>query len=289
MIELRRDGEGLSPRGRGNRAAGSCGRPSPRSIPAWAGKPRAAYRPTKCFTVYPRVGGETRVTPVREFLTEGLSPRGRGNLAVAATAISTSRSIPAWAGKPARPCACRRRPRVYPRVGGETYGAVGGRRPETGLSPRGRGNLARAQHAAGDVGSIPAWAGKPPGAPRPSRGRRVYPRVGGETSGMVAPTSRPRGLSPRGRGNHAHRKPRFFPRRSIPAWAGKPRLPSPKTASGTVYPRVGGETLLHHQPRLAVLGLSPRGRGNLPFSRTQTGMARSIPAWAGKPADSGCT
>ena len=60
---------GLSPRGRGNRAAARLSPCPPRSIPAWAGEPCEFALDTYGDGVYPRVGGGTPL-----------------------------RSIPAWAG-----------------------------------------------------------------------------------------------------------------------------------------------------------------------------------------------
>ena len=149
-------------------------------------------------------------------------------------------SIPAWAGKPKPDGAAVHGCRVYPRVGGETDGACMSDGCIMGLSPRGRGNLGNRFDGILDVGSIPAWAGKPIRGKQPVRGSipawagkpmasnpnglliRVYPRVGGETSCRCSMRAWAAGLSPRGRGN-----PRL-PRRSrllqgsIPAWAGKP-------------------------------------------------------------------
>ena len=51
--------QGLSPRVRGNPAAGSGGRPAAGSIPACAGEPRIWGRAAECQRVYPRVCGGT--------------------------------------------------------------------------------------------------------------------------------------------------------------------------------------------------------------------------------------
>ena len=51
--------------------------------------------------------------------------------------------------------------------------------------------------------------------------------------------------------------------RSIPAWAGEPSLRPRYPCGEGVYPRVGGGTMLVISFTPAVLGLSPRGRGNL--------------------------
>ena len=71
--------QGLSPRGRGNRTGASASRRPARSIPAWAGKPHIALKHLTVPVVYPRVGGETAQVFDRAIISEGLSPRGRGN------------------------------------------------------------------------------------------------------------------------------------------------------------------------------------------------------------------
>ena len=111
---------GLSPRGRGNQEELLRTTRFFRSIPAWAGKP--ASRPGRAgpMKVYPRVGGETSVCPASRAPLAGLSPRGRGNRDPEIGDPRQARSIPAWAGKPPRGPDRAERPRVYPRVGGET-------------------------------------------------------------------------------------------------------------------------------------------------------------------------
>ena len=94
---------GPSPRGRGNPVRIATPHHSPRSIPAWAGKPPKRVSAAGSVVVHPRVGGETwrcgrlRATP------RGPSPRGRGNPVNVSLATRYLRSIPAWAGKPPRP------------------------------------------------------------------------------------------------------------------------------------------------------------------------------------------
>ena len=277
-----RHAAGLSPRGRGNRAAGADRQPAPRSIPAWAGKPRWACSPRCRPWVYPRVGGETRTTADRRRMVPGLSPRGRGNprprrrqrdvvRSIPAWAGNLSRyppgnrqggSIPAWAGKP-RSGRRRSRPgRVYPRVGGETVNASRCRRPGMGLSPRGRGNHIQQQNKSKPRRSIPAWAGKPWTSRSGCVSRRVYPRVGGETISSRTSPVWYAGLSPRGRGNPRLGGIEAELSRSIPAWAGKPRAMIGATIPSGVYPRVGGETISTLLKLRRLRGLSPRGRGN---------------------------
>ena len=91
---------GLSPRGRGNPPSVVALRGGHGSIPAWAGKPVSASTWPRRHAVYPRVGGETGIDPSRMHDPAGLSPRGRGNRRPPAGTAGSTRSIPAWAGKP---------------------------------------------------------------------------------------------------------------------------------------------------------------------------------------------
>ena len=50
------------------------------SIPAWAGEPSALLPFSQIYGVYPRVGGGTDFSPFLLAHSNGLSPRGRGNL-----------------------------------------------------------------------------------------------------------------------------------------------------------------------------------------------------------------
>ena len=58
-VEYINNGQGLSPRGRGNRQGGHKATHGYGSIPAWAGQPRRSRGVAPDFPVYPRVGGAT--------------------------------------------------------------------------------------------------------------------------------------------------------------------------------------------------------------------------------------
>ena len=77
----------------------------------------------------------------------GLSPRVRGNRAVATSPLDAERSIPACTGKPKVLLPRSNQKGVYPRVYGETVVDRPAYKESTGLSPRVRGNhiLARAR------------------------------------------------------------------------------------------------------------------------------------------------
>ena len=196
LVLLASFASGLSPRGRGNHTRSQTTPVARRSIPAWAGEPTMASIFACRAWVYPRVGGGTFIDRMRRisWLTG---------------------SIPAWAGEPYGPASMAG---VYPRVGGGTLESPFVDSPSAGLSPRGRGNRLASTYGPALAGSIPAWAGEPISIPiyvcvnevywksRCRQGvKTVYPRVGGgtirEARGTIAALG---GLSPRGRGNHAH-------------------------------------------------------------------------------------
>ena len=77
------------------------------------------------------------------------------------TCESSARSIPACAGEPGQPAPTWPQSRVYPRVCGGTLSKPGTPVSLYGLSPRVRGNPAKAVRIPNLVGSIPACAGEP--------------------------------------------------------------------------------------------------------------------------------
>ena len=274
---------GLSPRGRGNQHKMA---PLPLqvgSIPAWAGQPLSTQWHGSPVRVYPRVGGATTASYGSLTSGDGLSPRGRGNRGAPVGAVDRLRSIPAWAGQPARWRCGGALLRVYPRVGGATAGRREPRADQRGLSPRGRGNHGEKGASMVIFRSIPAWAGQPASIGAVLAAGKVYPRVGGATPISSIMPAHSLGLSPRGRGNPGP-DPRGRPgRRSIPAWAGQPTRHGTSSNMVKVYPRVGGATSSRTPTATGISGLSPRGRGNRTAWPTVRIHARSIPAWAGQP------
>ena len=91
----------------------------------------------------------------------GLSPRGRGSQHLRKPGVVAPGSIPAWAGEPAPSPRRGARLGVYPRVGGGAVGRVGFEPTGAGLSPRGRGSLARILDDGSLMGSIPACVDAP--------------------------------------------------------------------------------------------------------------------------------
>ena len=114
----------------------------------------------------------------------------------------------------------------------------------------------------------------------------VYLRVCGGTNVSLTDSDFPVGLSPRMRGNPmGGRQPQCGPR-SIPAYAGEPQRAPDTVCWCWVYPRVCGGTLLLSGIGTSHAGLSPRMRGNLRLTAISDSLRRSIPAYAGEPAQS---
>ncbi len=235
-------GRGPSPRGRGNRLGVGRGGVVKGSIPAWAGKPTGSSFHSPGKSVHPRVGGETAPRIPVSDTDSGPSPRGRGNHQSGGRSPCACRSIPAWAGKPRHSLHLHSLCWVHPRVGGETVFILTVLLLEKGPSPRGRGNRSARRRRSSYLRSIPAWAGKPLRPAPCAPGRRVHPRVGGETDALTAAVEFASGPSPRGRGNLGCRQSRVLGMGSIPAWAGKPCCRWVRQRDVGVHPRVGGET-----------------------------------------------
>ena len=227
--------------------------------------------------------GGTAYVKERYDCDDGLSPRVRGNPGLAGVLRTRRRSIPACAGEPRRVTARKDPAPVYPRVCGGTRSALAGILREEGLSPRVRGNHIEQTGAVFAVRSIPACAGEPTCAAAQSAHPRVYPRVCGGTATCACCQTSRIGLSPRVRGNRRGMAVTALRWGSIPACAGEPLSYRDAPCWRTVYPRVCGGTQPRRSDVSAVLGLSPRVRGNpVTMPDTLFGLG-SIPACAGEP------
>ena len=154
-------GDGLSPRVRGNRFVLFQVGLYVGSIPACAGEPRQLRRGRRVRRVYPRVCGGTFAFTIRPDIQHGLSPRVRGNHALAYVANGNARSIPACAGEPHYIYDYPYFDKVYPRVCGGTTIVTSHNTRFSGLSPRVRGNPAYVHSDMEYTRSIPACAGEP--------------------------------------------------------------------------------------------------------------------------------
>ena len=172
---------------------------------------------------------------------------------------------------------------LSPRVRGNLANGIVGDAGQ-GLSPRVRGNPDRGQDDVPRTRSIPACAGEPPCRVTPRGCVTVYPRVCGGTASAVMSRYARIGLSPRVRGNLSGRLWQAWQRRSIPACAGEPLRTNWKMRAKQVYPRVCGGTCPAAQRPGKHYGLSPRVRGNHTGLGTDVAHQGSIPACAGEPA-----
>ena len=280
---------GLSPHVRGNQRDRRVDLVDGRSIPACTGKPCRRSWSARAIRVYPRMYGETRDRRRSHPHPRGLSPHVRGNRWLRGALAECYGSIPACTGKPH---GFRRRGyplQVYPRMYGETHSAAQGLPACAGLSPHVRGNRPAAGDATAAWGSIPACTGKPWRMLRPIWGRRVYPRMYGETLWIVTEQDSGWGLSPHVRGNQGMGLSDVQRRGSIPACTGKPDTSRLANSAHWVYPRMYGETHALQLGRAGLLGLSPHVRGNPNCTAVVAPAQGSIPACTGKPPRSaGC-
>ena len=155
-------------------------------------------------------------------MSNGLSPRVRGNRSHLVRAFRVAGSIPACAGEPNRPPDRLYVIGVYPRVCGGTGASGRNTTDNSGLSPRVRGNHQRHGRRRAARRSIPACAGEPAALRLRLGFRPVYPRVCGGTRPQYRPLRTAYGLSPRVRGNLPPCTPIPAYSRSIPACAGEP-------------------------------------------------------------------
>ena len=283
---------GLSPRVRGNLGP-QVGRDFLYgSIPARAGEPSICSAPSTLPKVYPRACGGTLFIKELTRMVCGLSPRVRGNQEATLTSTASQGSIPARAGEPEGFDRSRHVLGVYPRACGGTFRRVVVTSSDKGLSPRVRGNPFRCVGCPVPLRSIPARAGEPCTGQVHIIGYRVYPRACGGTITSVGSGHRGVGLSPRVRGNQDTVAVRnqdsgsyCIPERgSIPARAGEPGNARAVNSRPWVYPRACGGTFYCRKRHRALLGLSPRVRGNRPRGERAKIDAGSIPARAGEPS-----
>ena len=150
-----------------------------------------------------------------------------------------------------------------------------------GSSPRMRGTRHHARLETVETGIIPAYAGNTRERHGTVSDRRDHPRVCGEHKRLPRThTTRP-GSSPRMRGTLQRSLDMWYFIGIIPAYAGNTQSNTMRGASVWDHPRVCGEHLTGNPYLLMVQGSSPRMRGTLGFSVTNTNDAGIIPAYAG--------
>ncbi len=274
---------GLSPRVRGNLAAVSAISLSPGTIPACAGEPSSGRPRRSRGWDYPRVCGGTSVQFSRSRFGRGLSPRVRGNLVGLAICRFRKGTIPACAGEPSSLDSFWGKAGDYPRVCGGTIARHNPLPTKDGLSPRVRGNLCSCTGWRRMRRTIPACAGEPVGQCQALEAGWDYPRVCGGTKGTFPQQTKPKGLSPRVRGNLIYFDCVDEKTGTIPACAGEPFPQKESKEDEKDYPRVCGGTRYRADRSPRTNGLSPRVRGNQGQRKAFALDHRTIPACAGEP------
>ncbi len=211
---------GSSPRARGTERSHRVGSSCSRFIPACAGNgdPVPPRRPR--VPVHPRVRGERFNNLLIEAGRAGSSPRARGTERFSAADTFGRRFIPACAGNGPSLERGSLPDTVHPRVRGERLPVFCAASASVGSSPRARGTDAEPGRRRPPHRFIPACAGNG-GSPRTRPTLRpVHPRVRGERSWQVAPSTVPAGSSPRARGTEHGAGRIDLHGRFIPACAG---------------------------------------------------------------------
>ena len=134
--------------------------PSPRLIPAHAGKTTAGGRPRLVERAHPRSRGENHLYMAGQSRMRGSSPLTRGKRQRSGWSFSVSRLIPAHAGKTVRTTRRSSSLWAHPRSRGENSQAITSDRAPGGSSPLTRGKQVFGDCFAVTGRLIPAHAGK---------------------------------------------------------------------------------------------------------------------------------
>ena len=214
---------GSSPRVRGEVFIQTSFRPFWGIIPAGAGRSLLEFARRSAGWDHPRGCGEKNTSRIIRMLTQGSSPRVRGEVCLGEHSLSPGGIIPAGAGRRfLRPRACRS-PGDHPRGCGEkkamrTISAI-----DKGSSPRvrGEGLCNGSQRRRGGI--IPAGAGRRVQDGREHHPPQDHPRGCGEKIHSRRGSSRGVGSSPRVRGEDEVERRSLCVFGIIPAGAGRSR------------------------------------------------------------------
>ena len=212
----------------------------------------------------------------------GSSPLTRGKHTRAVQVVDHQRLIPAHAGKTLRRQRGRFRARAHPRSRGENLRSRRRKWTILGSSPLTRGKRVGGVERGGNMGLIPAHAGKTVEPGRRIRQLGAHPRSRGENAAAGAVAGRRGGSSPLTRGKQLPRQCDDLHQGLIPAHAGKtlplPRLVTPAGA----HPRSRGENRGRKTATQPVWGSSPLTRGKRSAATRRVLDRGLIPAHAGK-------
>ena len=212
---------GSSPRVRGKPGGLEVGDHGHGLIPARAGKTHHRDSIEWTRTAHPRACGENPGAALPGQALPGSSPRVRGKRALGHASPSTTRLIPARAGKTFPAQVGMTLWGAHPRACGENEYDQCTSAKDVGSSPRVRGKLGKGAGSRARSGLIPARAGKTPFPPPRCRGWWAHPRACGENLRLHEELVRAHGSSPRVRGKPLGHHRAHERRRLIPARAGK--------------------------------------------------------------------
>ena len=232
-------------------------------IPAHAGEPPRAPRPTTRSGAHPRSRGRTSSHPWCDCSGVGASPLTRANRRAHDRRRDRPGRIPAHAGEPSARRTGRSSSRAHPRSRGRTYSRCASAMRARGASPLTRANRVARPRAAQHDGRIPAHAGEPPSRRWTARRGRAHPRSRGRTPVSRSCAAHTSGAHPRSRG-----------RTELPSLiAARDRGASPLTRANPKYVRQDS----------AHGGASPLTRANQPRGARSRSSSGRIPAHAGEP------
>ena len=192
-----------------------------RLIPAHAGKTSTSFRATLRVMAHPRSRGENTYRRTGSRLMPGSSPLTRGKRRVHREAASLRRLIPAHAGKTQPPNPGSAVDPAHPRSRGENSPHTRVRMAFPGSSPLTRGKRQITVLSGGDLGLIPAHAGKTRASRMDWPPAPAHPRSRGENSDRQAGCCPGAGSSPLTRGKPTTQFAWMVGGRLIPAHAGK--------------------------------------------------------------------
>ena len=145
----------------------------------------------------------------------------RGKLPPSVNYHTSTRNIPAYAGKTGGGCSGCGEGAEHPRVCGENPSPPSLPESSHGTSPCMRGNLQICKPVDNGNRNIPVYAGKTYAGLAGRHRRTEHPRVCGENTAEKAEWFKPGGTSPRMRGKLPISDICAITRRNIPAYAGK--------------------------------------------------------------------
>ena len=151
------------------------------------------------------------------------------------------RLIPAHAGKTNRDSILGPKVAAHPRSRGENHGLSPGKSARLGSSPLTRGKRVASSGFGGEVGLIPAHAGKTAGVRRADQGDGAHPRSRGENAILLGVPFTTAGSSPLTRGKQTERGDEVYTLRLIPAHAGKTSPAWQRPSYHPAHPRSRGE------------------------------------------------